>query len=158
MGVTVGGDDLEHTVVNGQDGHIEGTTAQIEHQDVLLTTLLVQTVGDGSGSGLVNDTDHVQTRNGTRVLGCLTLGIVEVGRDSDHGMLDGLAQVGLSGLLHLLQNHGGDLLRRENLGLTIHINLDIRLGVLVDDLVGHQLGIALDLLVREPAEQRGEFQ
>jgi hypothetical protein len=31
MGVTVGGDDLEHAVVNGQDRDIEGATAQVKH-------------------------------------------------------------------------------------------------------------------------------
>lgn len=38
MGVTGGGHDLEHSVVDGKDGHIEGASAQIEHQDVMLAT------------------------------------------------------------------------------------------------------------------------
>ena len=51
----------------------------------------------------------------TSILGRLTLSIVEVGGHSDHGIFDSLAQEGLSCVLHLCQNHGTDLFRREGL-------------------------------------------
>lgn len=50
MSVTIGGNHFKHTIVNGQKGDIEGATAQIEHQNVLLAVLLVQTISDGSSS------------------------------------------------------------------------------------------------------------
>ncbi|CRK20667.1 hypothetical protein BN1723_002635 [Verticillium longisporum] len=76
--------DLEDTVLNGQERHIEGTTTEIEDEDVALTLdLLVETVSDGSSSGLVDDTEDVETGDETGVLGSLTLRVVEVGRDSD---------------------------------------------------------------------------
>ena len=52
----------------------------------------------------------------------------------DNGLLDGLAELGLRDLLHLEQNHGGNLLGSESLLLTKVINLDQRRSVLVDDL------------------------
>ena len=57
-----------------------------------------------------DDTADVQAGNGACVLGGLTLAVVEVGRDGDDGLGDGLAQVSLGVSLQLLQNHGADLL------------------------------------------------
>ena len=66
--------DLEDTVLDGENGDIEGSTAQIEDQDVALgADLLVKTVGDGGGGRLVDDTEDVQTGDGTSILGGLTL-------------------------------------------------------------------------------------
>lgn len=90
----------------------------------LLSLFLIETVSNGSGSGLVDDTENVETRNDSSVLGGLSLSIVEVGRDSDDGVLDGFAQEGFGNLLHLVQNHGRDLLRRVHLLLSLDQNLN----------------------------------
>ena len=69
--------DLEDTVLDGENGDIEGSTAKIEDQDVALgADLLVKTVGDGGSSRLVDDTKDVQTRDGTGILGGLTLKVI----------------------------------------------------------------------------------
>ena len=78
VGVTVGGDDLKDTVVNGQDGNIEGATAKVEDQDVLLSSLLVEAIGNGGGSWLVDDADNVEARDGSGILGGLPLSVIEV--------------------------------------------------------------------------------
>lgn len=79
-----------------------------------------------------------------------TLGIVEVGGASDDGILDGAANVSLSGLLHLGEDHGGDFLGTEGLGLTLVANLDGGTVVVhADDAEGPVLHIILDLGVRE---------
>ena len=92
--------------------------------------------------GLVDDTEDVEASNETGVLGSLTLRVVEVGRDSNNSVVDGTTEVGLSGLSHLGQDHGGDLLGCEVLGLTLELNLDDRLGGLVNDLEGEVLHIS----------------
>ena len=144
--------DLEDTLLNGQEGNIESTATQVENEDIALTLdLLVETVGDGGSSGLVNDTEDVKAGNETGVLGSLTLRVVEVGRDRDNGVVDGTTEVGLGGLTHLSEDHGGDLLRGELLGLTLELNLDDRLAVLVDDLEGEVLHVGLNLGVGELA-------
>ena len=82
VGVTDCGLDLEYTV--------EGSSAEIEDEDVLLTGgLLIETVGDGGSSGFVNDMEDAQPTDGTSVLGGLMLGVVEVSGHSDHGVGDG---------------------------------------------------------------------
>jgi len=119
MGVAVGGLDLEDAVLNGEEGHIESATTEIEDEHVLLTLAsFVKTVGDGGGGGLVDDTLHVEASDGTSVLGCLALGVVEVSGDGDDSGGDGLAEVSLSDFLHLGEDHGGDLLSHVLLLLT----------------------------------------
>lgn len=102
---------LEDTLLDGQQRNVESTTTQVEDQDVLLAlALLIQTVSDGGGGRLVDDSEDVQSGDGTGVLGGLPLRVVEVGRDGDDGVLDVTSEVGLGGLLHLDENHGRDFL------------------------------------------------
>ena len=151
MGVTGSGQDLKDTLVDGQERDIKGTTTEIVDNDLALTVSLVKTVGDGGGGGLVDDTEDVETGNDTGILGGLTLVVVEVGGDGDDGVGDLLAQVGLGDLLHLAEDHGGDLLGSEGLLLAGNLNLDNGLAILGDDLVGEVLDIGLDVLVVELA-------
>mmetsp|Transcript_15871 Transcript_15871/g.21707 ORF Transcript_15871/g.21707 Transcript_15871/m.21707 type:complete len:92 (-) Transcript_15871:524-799(-) len=78
MRVAVGGQHFEHAVVDREKSHIEGSTSQIEHQDVLLAALLVQTVSDGCCGGFVDDALHRHARDGACVFRGLSLGVVEV--------------------------------------------------------------------------------
>lgn len=147
VGVTVGGLDLEDTVLDLQDGDIEGTTTKIVDGDNAVG-LLLEAVSQSGSSRLVDDTEDVKTGNLTGVLGALTLGIVEVGRDGDDGVLDGLGEVGLGSLLHLVEdettNLGGRVL------LVTGRDPGIAVAVL-DDLVGDLLDITLNLDVGELA-------
>lgn len=82
MGVTVGGLDLENTLLHLKDGDIESTTTQVvdsNHRGIVL----VEAIGKSSGSRLVDDTKNLKTCDGTSILGSLTLRVVEVSRDSD---------------------------------------------------------------------------
>jgi hypothetical protein len=79
--VTSGGLNLEDTLLDGKEGDIERSSSKVEDEDVLLALgLLVETVSDGSGGGLVDDTEDVETSDDTGVLGSLTLGVVEAVR------------------------------------------------------------------------------
>ena len=51
--------------------------------------------------GLVNDSCNILLLDDTN----LSLRIVEVGGNRDHGLRDGVAQEGVSSLLHLGQDH-----------------------------------------------------
>ena len=153
MGVAVGGLDLEDAVLNGEEGHIEGATTEIEDEHVLLTfSLFVEAVSDSGGGGLVDDTGHVEASNGAGILGGLSLGVVEVSRDGNDSSSDGLSEISLSDFLHLGEDHGGDFLSLELLLLTLEVDLDE--GLLVgagDDLERPEGGVALDSLVAKLA-------
>ena len=65
--------------------------------------LLVEAVGERRRGRLVDDAQHFEAGDLAGVLGGLALGVVEVGRNGDDGLLDLLPEIGLRGLLHLLQ-------------------------------------------------------
>ena len=111
-------------------------------------SIKIETIGDGSSSGFVDDTEDVQTRNGSSVLGGLTLRVIEVGRYRHNSVGDGGSEVRLGSLLHLLQDETTDLRRRVL--LTPRLDPSITVGVL-DDLVGNLLNIALNLGILELA-------
>ena len=65
-------------------------------------------------------------------------------------MFDWLVEVGLCCGLHLLQDHGANLLRGVDLLLALVHHLDEWLVVLVHNLVWEQFDVSLDLLVIPP--------
>ena len=173
--VTSGSLDGEDTALDVEEGNIESTTTKVVDQDVALLVGLAgtETVGNGGSGRLVDDTEDVQARDGTGVLGGLPLVVVEVGRDGDDGLLNLLAELDLSNLLHLFtlsaaapersttdmtdlaQNHGGDLLSGESLGLAqvLHLHLGV-VGALLNDLEWPGLDVLLDGgVVVSPADQ-----
>merc|ERR1719244_2393696 len=147
MSISVGSHYLKHSVVNGQEGHIKGTATKIEHKHILLTILLVHTVGNSSGGRFVDNSHHLKTSNSSSILGSLTLSIIEVGGNSNNGVSDLLAKVSFGSLLHLYENHGGDLLGSEHLLSLRSLDLDVRFAALVDDLEWEELHVVLDGLV-----------
>ena len=74
--------------------------------------------------------------------------VVEVRRHRDHGFGDRLAEIVLGGLLHLAQDFGRDLRRREL--LAAHLDPGVAV-VGLDDLVGHQVDVLLHFLLVELA-------
>ena len=113
------GQHFDHFVVDVQNGHVEGAAAQIVHHDTLRAAL-VHAVGQSRGGRLVDDAQHVQPGDAARVLGGLPLPVAEIGRNGDHRVRDGLAQIGFRVLLELLQDHGGNLLRRIVLAVDLY--------------------------------------
>jgi hypothetical protein len=151
VSVTSGGQNLENTLLDGEDGHIECTTTKIVDEDLALGLVgdLVKTVSQSGRGGLVDDTENVKTGDSASVLGGGTLSVVEVGGDGDDGVLDGLTEIALSDLLHLSKNHSRDLLRCESGLFLVDLDADVGLAILVDDLEGEVLDIVLNGLVGE---------
>jgi hypothetical protein len=140
MGISSSGDDLENSIIDSKEGHIESTTSEIEDNNVLFSRFLVHTVGNSSGSRLVNNTENFHSGDSSSILGSLSLSIVEVSRDSDDSVLNFLTKVSLSNGLHLNEDHGRDFFRGESLlANSGHLNVDIRLSRLGNDFVREPL-------------------
>jgi hypothetical protein len=106
VGITSSSLDLENTLLNGKERDIKGSSSKIENENIAFpSNLLVETVGDGSRCRFVDDTEDVETRDGSGVLGCLTLGVVEVGGDSDNSIANSRAKVRLCSFPHLGEDH-----------------------------------------------------
>mmetsp|Transcript_3408 Transcript_3408/g.7367 ORF Transcript_3408/g.7367 Transcript_3408/m.7367 type:complete len:108 (+) Transcript_3408:1648-1971(+) len=92
--------------VNAQQRHIKRPAAQVKHQDILLSALLIKSVCDRRRCGLVDHAHHVESSDNARILRGLTLGVVKVRRYSHHRILDLLSKILLRNTLHLSKNHG----------------------------------------------------
>uniref|UniRef100_A0A6N2KAK6 Uncharacterized protein n=1 Tax=Salix viminalis TaxID=40686 RepID=A0A6N2KAK6_SALVM len=152
MCVTIGGKNLKDTIVNCQDTNIKSTAAKIKYKNVLFTALLIQTIGDSSGSWLINNSSHIESSYDTGILGSLPLGIIEVCCKMNKTTRS-ITPLGC--FLHLGQNHSTNLFRTEDLSLPIlDLNLNIRLSILTHNLVGHKFHILLHLFILKPAKQQ----
>mmetsp|Transcript_824 Transcript_824/g.1306 ORF Transcript_824/g.1306 Transcript_824/m.1306 type:complete len:92 (-) Transcript_824:185-460(-) len=87
MCVSIGGQHFKDSIVDGQKGHVEGSSPEVEYQNVALASGLVHTVRNGGGRGFVDDAVDLESTDGTCILGGLTLGVVEVCGDGYHGIV-----------------------------------------------------------------------
>ncbi len=127
--ITVGSQNLDNAVTDLDNRYIEGTAAQVINHDLLLG-LIIQTISQRCGCRLVDDTLYLEAGNASCVLGGLSLGIVEVCRNSDDSLTDLLTEICLGICLQLLQDHCGNLLRCVALAVDAylvvraHVSLD----------------------------------
>ena len=85
--VAAGRENLEDVLADLEDRDIEGTAAEVVDRDCLLETF-AEAVREGGCRGLVENAQHFESRDLSRVLGGLSLVVVEVGRDGDDGLGD----------------------------------------------------------------------
>ena len=128
------------------DRDVEGAATEVVDCDPGVAALLVEPVGQCGGRGLVDDALDFQPGNAAGVLGCLALRVVEIGRYRDHRIGHGFAQVVLGGFLHLLQNLGRDLRRRQLFVLGLNPGIAI---ARLDNGIGHHLDVLLHHVVLE---------
>ena len=109
--ITVGRFNFEHTVTNFENRDVKRTAAKIIHRDQF-AVILLKPVCESRRSWLIDDTQNFKASNLSGILGCLTLGIVEICRNRNHGLRHGFTKIALGGFLHLLQSERADLRRR----------------------------------------------
>mmetsp|Transcript_42660 Transcript_42660/g.102046 ORF Transcript_42660/g.102046 Transcript_42660/m.102046 type:complete len:244 (-) Transcript_42660:30-761(-) len=127
VGIPRSSTDLKDCLCNGEDGYIEGASAHVKDEDVglrSLVALLVKTICYSSRRWFIHNPKDIQTRNVAGILCCLALGIVEIRGHCDNRVPHSGSQVSLRGRLHLDEDHGGDLLSLELLGLSLVVNLN----------------------------------
>jgi hypothetical protein len=106
---------LEDAVADLEDRHVEGAASKVEHEDALVGAPLLEPVRERGSRRLVDDAEHLESGDLAGFLGRLALGVVEVRRHRDDGLVDLVAQISLGVPLQLLQHEGRDLLREVGL-------------------------------------------
>ena len=158
MGVSSGCLDFKNAIVDGQKGHIEGSSSEIIDDNLTLVTSAVKTVCDGGGGWLVHDSNDVQAGNGAGILRSLSLIVVEICGNGDYGVDDGFPKIALCDLLHLSEDHGGDFFGGEGPILSLDLDRDGGFVILVGDSEREVLDVALDVFVRELASDQSPAQ
>jgi hypothetical protein len=118
-GIAVGRLDLEHAVADLENRDVECPAAKIVDGD-LAASLLFQSISKRGRRRLVDDAQYFNAGNPAGVFGRLTLGIVEIGRNGDHRLGHGIAEIRFRRFLHLSENEGADLAR----AVLFALNLD----------------------------------
>ncbi len=109
--VAIGGFHDKHTLVELKNRDVEGSTAEVEHSDALMF-FLAHAVCQGSGGGLVDDAQNIESSDSARVLCGLALGVIEVSGHRDDRLRNLFPEIRFTNALHLLKNHRADLCRR----------------------------------------------
>ena len=123
MSIAIGGFDFKDAIADFQHRDIKGAPAQVINGDFFVL-FLIQPVSQRGGGRLVNDAQDFQTGDSPCILGRLPLRVIEISRDSNHGLGNLLAQAHFSVGFHLRKNHGRDFRRTELLGFALHLDLD----------------------------------
>ena len=141
MCVSVCGENLKYSATELQDRDVERSSTKVEHGNLHVLICLVNTIGKGSGSRLVDYTLDVKACNLTCFLGSLTLRVGEVCRNCYDCIRHLLSEIILCCLLHFLKHHCGNLLR----GVFATVNVNAWIPSLVDNAEWHSLSFFLAL-------------
>ncbi len=145
--ITVGRFHFEQAVVDFQNGHIECTTTKVINSDCF-AAFFIKAICQRSGCWLVDNTQHFEAGNFTGVFGCLTLCVVEIGRNGDNGLRYTLAKIILGSFFHFTQDECGYL--RRGVLLTLRFNPCIAFTA-VNDLVWNHVHIFRNHRIINPA-------
>ncbi|MCY1231020.1 NAD-specific glutamate dehydrogenase [compost metagenome] len=135
-GIAAGGHHLEHAARELEHRDIEGAAAQVIDR-VNAFGGVVEAIGNGCGSGLVQQAQHFQAGQARGVLGRLALGLVEVRRHGD----DRADQVVAQRVFGALAQRGEDLGRDLDRALHAGRGLDLQHAGRVDEVVWAVLDI-----------------
>jgi len=96
VGISSSGLDLENTFFDRQQGDIESSTSKIENKNVALAgDLLVEAVGNSSSGRFIDNSENVETGNGSSIFSGLALGVVEVSGNGYDSIGDGSSKISL---------------------------------------------------------------
>lgn len=130
MSISIGSFDFENTFINSKDGNIKGSTSKIKNKNVLfIFDFFVKTISHSSGCWLIENSLDSKSSNLTSIFGGLSLGIVEISRDSDNSILNFGVKMIFSNLFHFTENHRRDLFSMEFFGFVLELNDNERFSI-----------------------------
>src|SRR5690606_9468719 len=95
----------KYTVTQFEYGDIERTTAKVEHGDLVIVLVFIETVSKRGGCRFVYDMANGKPGDLACFFSSLSLGVIKIGRNGDHGFRYFLSQVIFSCLFHFLKYH-----------------------------------------------------
>ena len=110
-GVAVCRQNFKYAVTDLEDGYVECTTAKVINCDRFVFRRFVEAVSQRGRCRLVDDAQNFKTGNFTSVFRRLTLSVVKVSWNRDHGLRNFLTEVSFCCLFHLCQNERRHFLR-----------------------------------------------
>ena len=142
-GIAAGRQDLEHALLQPQQGEVEGAATEIVDRVEALRPL-VQAVGQCCRRRLVDQAQNFQTGDARGIAGRRARGVVEIGRHGDDRTFDRLVQRRLGALAQGLQDLGRDLDRRARLAGDAQLH-HVGLAAARLDLVGQHAGHGVEI-------------
>src|SRR5271170_5691620 len=136
MGISCGGKNLKHTILNRKKRHIKCPPTKIKYHNLAFSFALVQSVGHGRSSRFIDDSQDIQSTNRSRILCRLTLLVVEVSGDSDNRVSELFMQLRFGHFFQFGEDHSRDFLWSEDFHLTFYFNFDSVFAIFLDDLEG----------------------
>mmetsp|Transcript_8364 Transcript_8364/g.15160 ORF Transcript_8364/g.15160 Transcript_8364/m.15160 type:complete len:126 (-) Transcript_8364:94-471(-) len=122
MSISRSGSNFKDAMINTEKRDIKRTTTKVKNENIFLVILFIKSISNGSSSRLINDTIYLKPSNFTCILGCLSLCIIEIGRNCNDGMLDLLSKIAFRSLFHFAQNHPTNLFgSKDSLRLTLFV-------------------------------------
>ena len=104
------GQDLKHAAVESQNGNIERATTQIVNREHTFGGL-IKAIGHGCRRGFVQEPQDIKSGQTCGIFGCLTLRVIEIGRDGDDDAAEFTTERRLGTALERFKNIGGYLHR-----------------------------------------------
>ena len=126
QGVAIGRFDFDDAVADLQHRHIKRATAQVKDQNGLVI-FLVQPIGHRRRGRFVDNAQHLEAGDLTRILGRLALAVVEIGRHRNDRLLHLFPKIVFCISFELGQHHRADFLR--GIDLTFDRNVDPSIAV-----------------------------
>jgi len=114
------GEHFLHAVAHLDDGYVKRAAAQVINHHFLIG-FLINAVGKRRGRRLIDDALHFKACDPARILSGLALGIGEIGGHRNDGLRHLVAEIGFRICFQLLEDHGGNLLRRILLIIYFHM-------------------------------------
>ena len=114
-GVAAGRQDFEHAAREPEDRQVKGAAAEVI-DGIDAFGFVVQTIGDGGCRWFVQEAQYRESGEFGRILGGLTLCIVEISRDGDHRADQHAAKRSFGSITQRTQDVGGNLDRTFDAG------------------------------------------
>src|ERR1019366_2642522 len=107
MRIAVGGDDLEDPVMQFEDRDVERAAAQVVNRDDAVL-FLVEAISERRGGRFVDQAKDIEAGDAAGIFCCLTLRIVEVGRNGNDRLRNRAAEEAFRTAFELAKDERGN--------------------------------------------------